>query len=161
MTCRARQYSDQMQCPCGLTWDVNDVDPPLCPEREKAEKKERTHGFLMSLKESITRPEGYDLSLNKLPRGSFPEFGIREGLYALHNGQLAMCLRCPPANVLSSPLGPDYRGQQRFYIVLNRDGSADQWIHVGAAMASSWAYHCPAGTTEIANWKRGLPPELR
>jgi len=30
MTCFARQYSDQMQCSCGLAWDVNDPDPPVC-----------------------------------------------------------------------------------------------------------------------------------
>ena len=30
--CKARQYSDQMQCPCGLAWDVNDPEPPHCPE---------------------------------------------------------------------------------------------------------------------------------
>lgn len=29
--CRARQYADQMSCgACGLTWDVNDPDPPTC-----------------------------------------------------------------------------------------------------------------------------------
>lgn len=28
--CKARQYSDQMQCECGLTWDTNDPDPPPC-----------------------------------------------------------------------------------------------------------------------------------
>ncbi len=29
--CKARQYSDQMQCDrCGLAWDVNDIDPPSC-----------------------------------------------------------------------------------------------------------------------------------
>lgn len=29
--CKARQYSDQMMCGyCGLQWDVNDPDPPLC-----------------------------------------------------------------------------------------------------------------------------------
>ena len=31
MTCKARQYSDQMLCDnCGLQWDVNDPDSP-CP----------------------------------------------------------------------------------------------------------------------------------
>lgn len=30
MTCKARQYSDQMSCVCGLVWDVNDPDPPKC-----------------------------------------------------------------------------------------------------------------------------------
>ena len=29
--CEARQYSDQMMCnKCGLQWDINDDDPPLC-----------------------------------------------------------------------------------------------------------------------------------
>lgn len=28
--CKARQYSDQMLCKCGLAWDVNDPDPPEC-----------------------------------------------------------------------------------------------------------------------------------
>ena len=32
--CEARQYSDQMQCSrCGLTYDVNDPDPPDCNKR--------------------------------------------------------------------------------------------------------------------------------
>lgn len=30
MKCRAYQASDQMLCPCGLAWDVNDPDPPRC-----------------------------------------------------------------------------------------------------------------------------------
>jgi hypothetical protein len=33
--CKARQYSDQMQCPCGLAWDVNDPEPPTCPNTEE------------------------------------------------------------------------------------------------------------------------------
>ena len=29
--CKARQYSDEMVChECGLTWDVNDPEPPKC-----------------------------------------------------------------------------------------------------------------------------------
>jgi hypothetical protein len=31
MTCKAKQYSDQMQCDaCGLSWDMNDPEPPKC-----------------------------------------------------------------------------------------------------------------------------------
>ena len=31
MTCQARQHSDQMVCDaCGLTWDMNDPEPPKC-----------------------------------------------------------------------------------------------------------------------------------
>lgn len=28
--CRAYQASDQMICPCGRQWDVNDSNPPRC-----------------------------------------------------------------------------------------------------------------------------------
>lgn len=29
--CKARQYSDQMNChDCSLVWDMNDLDPPTC-----------------------------------------------------------------------------------------------------------------------------------
>lgn len=28
--CKAYQVSDQMLCPCGLQWDVNDPDAPSC-----------------------------------------------------------------------------------------------------------------------------------
>lgn len=31
--CGARQHGDQMLCPCGLAWDVNDPDPPACARR--------------------------------------------------------------------------------------------------------------------------------
>ena len=31
MKCQARQHSDQMIChKCGLVWDMNDPDPPVC-----------------------------------------------------------------------------------------------------------------------------------
>lgn len=39
--CKARQYSDSMQCVCGLAWDVNDPDPPAC-------RGARTHDELAS-----------------------------------------------------------------------------------------------------------------
>lgn len=32
-TCRAVQQCDEMACPCGLRWEVNDPDPPLCVHR--------------------------------------------------------------------------------------------------------------------------------
>jgi hypothetical protein len=37
MTCKAIQYSDQMNCAaCGLVWDMNDPEPPACkPESER------------------------------------------------------------------------------------------------------------------------------
>lgn len=31
MKCQARQHSDQMIChKCGLVWDMNDPEPPVC-----------------------------------------------------------------------------------------------------------------------------------
>lgn len=30
-SCHAYQASDGMFCRCGLQWDVNDPDPPVCP----------------------------------------------------------------------------------------------------------------------------------
>lgn len=34
LPCMARQFSDKMHCgPCGLTWDVNDGNPPACQSR--------------------------------------------------------------------------------------------------------------------------------
>lgn len=36
-SCQAKQYSDQMICSrCGLQWDVNDPDPPLCQKDKPA-----------------------------------------------------------------------------------------------------------------------------
>lgn len=36
MTCKARQHSDQMYCDkCGIGWDMNDIEPPVCGEKIK------------------------------------------------------------------------------------------------------------------------------
>ena len=36
--CEAIQYSDQMNCArCGLVWDVNDPEPPVCAKKIEAE----------------------------------------------------------------------------------------------------------------------------
>jgi hypothetical protein len=37
MVCVAYQASDEMKCPCGLTWDVNDPDPPRCRRQRHVE----------------------------------------------------------------------------------------------------------------------------
>lgn len=42
MTCKAKQYSDQMICgKCGLQWDMNDPDPPECRDVTKPEEKDQ------------------------------------------------------------------------------------------------------------------------
>lgn len=36
MTCKATQQSDEMFCAhCNIRWDMNDPDPPPCPEKAK------------------------------------------------------------------------------------------------------------------------------
>ncbi len=41
MSCKARQYSDQMICDkCALQWDVNDPDRPECVSVAKKTIKE-------------------------------------------------------------------------------------------------------------------------
>lgn len=33
-TCRVMRQGDEMACACGLRWDVNDEEPPLCTHRK-------------------------------------------------------------------------------------------------------------------------------
>lgn len=36
----ARQYSDQMSCAaCQLVWDMNDPEPPVCPQRPATDQR--------------------------------------------------------------------------------------------------------------------------
>lgn len=38
--CRAAQMADSMRCArCGVQWDVNDPDPPVCSQRAEAAKR--------------------------------------------------------------------------------------------------------------------------
>jgi len=30
-SCRAQARGGSMYCPCGMTWDINDPEPPVCP----------------------------------------------------------------------------------------------------------------------------------
>lgn len=49
-SCKARQYSDQMMCECGLQWDMNDPEPPEC----------RAVAQTPSTRQLITRHDGTD-----------------------------------------------------------------------------------------------------
>lgn len=33
--CMSIGYSDTVTCRCGLAWDLNDPDPPICPATQK------------------------------------------------------------------------------------------------------------------------------
>lgn len=51
MTCSARRQGDQMACgKCGLQWDVNDRDPPECPNTRDVGER------LRALRESLESP---------------------------------------------------------------------------------------------------------
>lgn len=48
--CKARQYSDQMSCECGLAWDVGDPDPPECRKGNVAKQE------LASIRNALQAP---------------------------------------------------------------------------------------------------------
>jgi hypothetical protein len=39
MTCRAQRVNDQMICPCGRQWDINDPSPPKCETVHPARRR--------------------------------------------------------------------------------------------------------------------------
>lgn len=52
--CQAIQYGDQMQCGrCGLSYDVNDEDPPEC--KQPAAGRQRGREVLDKLRDSLQR----------------------------------------------------------------------------------------------------------
>lgn len=44
-TCHAKQFSDQVLCPCGNGWDVNDPQPPACQPMPKPRLFRRYNGI--------------------------------------------------------------------------------------------------------------------
>ncbi len=57
--CKARQYSDQMACECGLAWDMNDPDPPECRiDRPVLTRKERGTAALKFIREALNKKPG-------------------------------------------------------------------------------------------------------
>lgn len=76
------------------------------------------------------------MNLTTLPRGSFPEVGIREGLYQLHDGRPVVCSRSMPRNDIPPYMPPEKERaegwQMRFYQVFGIDGRP-QWLVLSAA----------------------------
>jgi len=61
--CKARQFSDQMQCgKCGLAWDVNDPEPPACKPITypswKDQDRKRGREVLARLRGELDRLQG-------------------------------------------------------------------------------------------------------
>ena len=57
-TCKAYQASDQMVCPCGLQWDMNDPDEPECPTIRLTAVKRQI--YAMTMTENISVNSRYD-----------------------------------------------------------------------------------------------------
>ena len=54
--CQAVQQSDQKHCAaCGLTWDMNDDDPPDCRQGNKTLKKKDVESNAARAKRNLTK----------------------------------------------------------------------------------------------------------
>jgi hypothetical protein len=100
-TCQARRYSDQMHCGrCGLTWDINDPEPPTCA----TEGQHRASGPLRgSFDERISIQKIRDLlndppSAKKYEPAPDPFAKVREKMRLKCRAQFPQV----PANVLDS-----------------------------------------------------------
>lgn len=79
LTCKARQFSDQMCCDkCALQWDVNDPDPPEC----KSELAGTT--AIAQMRESCAQQSRGAvvplLFLKEMPLNALPTFGLQPSL---------------------------------------------------------------------------------
>jgi len=71
--CHARQYSDQMLCRCGLGWDMNDPEPPECPNERRT---------------ATARRSGLQAAAANYKRERFERWAIKEGYSLARNGEL-------------------------------------------------------------------------
>jgi len=39
--CKARRYGNRMLCECGLAWDVDDAEPPVCGSKSRRQEARR------------------------------------------------------------------------------------------------------------------------
>lgn len=182
--CKARQYSDQMACSeCGLSWDVNDPEPPICGKKtalpgELAEsrllragqdEKIEVHTISGAAMEMINSPaaqallEPARILLPTLPWGSFPEFGVRECMMRLADDRYVTISRKPPAGMLT-PIGRQgVCTQERFYTVYGKAGEIEWLLHVGVVdmEAVAYSHQGRADYQRLDHWKKGIPKELR
>lgn len=179
--CKARQYSDQMACSeCGLSWDVNDPEPPACgkktaplpsPEESRMHRRGQNESVQVHtlstdselVKAVVSIQDPARILLPTLPWGSFPEFGIREGMMRLADDRYVTVSRKPPAGMLT-PVGKQGTCvQERFYTVYGRDGEIEWLLHVGVVDTEAVAYSHQgrADYQRLDHWKKGLPKELR
>lgn len=77
-TCDARRQGDQMQCRCGLAWDVKDAEPPECP---KLAVGNSTMAEVRNVLQGPDYPKLELLQLKEMPLRHLPAYGLSSGLY--------------------------------------------------------------------------------
>lgn len=111
-TCKARQYSDQMACACGLAWDMNDPAPPECRSGVVAKQE------LAAMRVTLSEPARWSikkqnlLSLAETPLRWLPAYGLRGGLFQIEWVSLpdaAFVLLEMPAGLQAGEQGRDYK----------------------------------------------------
>jgi hypothetical protein len=95
MTCKARQYSDQMLCDsCGVQWDVNDPEPPTCAAEvaTSANVPLFKEGDLVNVQPSATPFTGKGSAhVAKVGSTSDLPFGVPQYEVVWQNGDRAIC----------------------------------------------------------------------
>lgn len=79
MTCRARQFSDQMVCnTCGLVWDMNDPERPACNMDSKGKLTgAAVDKRLSALRAILARTLVVDRPANAGQRGQAADDGVK------------------------------------------------------------------------------------
>ena len=75
--CKARQYSDQMLCSCGLGWDMNDPEPPQCRREEVANAALNAARAILAKPPNPYRDEPM-MEMREMPLKHLPAFGIND-----------------------------------------------------------------------------------
>lgn len=82
--CKARQYGDQMSCECGLGWDTNDPDPPMCRKKVVAHQELAASRAILEQPAFLALKRDKLLSLQEMPLGWLPNFGVPAGMYTVN-----------------------------------------------------------------------------
>lgn len=67
MTCKAQQQNDEMFCAaCNLRWDMNDTDPPYCPEKEVQQLGRRMEKYTFRVERTIIKTVTFECEADPL-----------------------------------------------------------------------------------------------
>lgn len=81
--CKARQHSDQMVCPCGLAWDMNDPDPPECRQGVVAKQELAAMRVVLQEPSRFASIQRRLLTLQEMPLRWLPTANVAAGLYTV------------------------------------------------------------------------------